>query len=92
MRKWRAEHPDKARSISLIQNRKRQGMLNPTDETKSGPCEICGNVYETLHLDHDHATGLKRGWLCHWCNRKLGWFENRQETILSYLQRPKKLD
>ena len=39
-----------------------------------GPgCQICGNVPKTRRLDwdHDHRTGLTRGWLCHRCNRAL---------------------
>ena len=38
-----------------------------------GPaCQICGTVPKRgLDQDHDHGTGLTRGWLCHSCNRKL---------------------
>lgn len=34
-------------------------------------CQICGKT-KRLCLDHDHATGLFRGWLCHSCNLVLG--------------------
>lgn len=38
-----------------------------------GPaCQICGNVPRRgLDQDHDHRTGLTRGWLDHRCNRAL---------------------
>lgn len=38
-------------------------------------CECCGSEGSTrraLHFDHDHATGVFRGWLCHHCNVILG--------------------
>src|ERR1700722_4580616 len=39
-------------------------------------CEACGTpeavVGRTLCFDHDHATGLFRGWLCFNCNLVLG--------------------
>jgi hypothetical protein len=32
-------------------------------------CAICG-AESQLYLDHDHDTGLVRGWLCHVCNTR----------------------
>jgi Recombination endonuclease VII len=84
-RKWRKENPEKAAISGRISNRKAIGCVNPTGETKSGPCEICGLWWDQLHYDHDHATGLHRGWLCSWCNRQLGWYEKQKENILKYL-------
>jgi hypothetical protein len=31
---------------------------------QAGRCAICGVATPVLHLDHDHATGESRGWLC----------------------------
>lgn len=39
-----------------------------------GPgCEVCGSVPKSrgLNEDHDHKTGLHRGWLCWKCNKIL---------------------
>lgn len=50
-------------------------------ESQNGLCAICGNpesaksaIGETRHLslDHDHATGQIRAFLCHRCNMLLG--------------------
>lgn len=37
-------------------------------------------------VDHDHDSGRVRGALCRTCNGKLGWFENQQKAISSYLR------
>lgn len=86
-RKWRKENPEKAAIAGRISNRRSTGCVNPTGEAKSGPCEICGLWWQQLHYDHDHSTGLHRGWLCPWCNRQLGWYERQKENILRYLEK-----
>ena len=36
-------------------------------------CELCGNPPKSRGLseDHDHKTGVHRGWLCYRCNSAL---------------------
>jgi hypothetical protein len=46
-----------------------------------GQCEICDRLESesknrSLHRDHDHETGIFRGWLCTRCNVALGLFED----------------
>ena len=57
------------------------------------PCEICGDIKETLCIDHDHNTGEIRGLLCHNCNRGIGLLndniENLERAVL-YLRSAKK--
>lgn len=83
MRKWRAANPelnqtrtrkhaednrDRRREL----DRKRNGLPHPTRPAPTA-CEICQETQpRALALDHDHATGLFRGWLCHNCNSSLG--------------------
>lgn len=38
---------------------------------QDGRCAICGKTRD-LVCDHDHTTGLVRGWLCHSCNTREG--------------------
>jgi len=56
-------------------------------------CAICGGVNKNgkhLSLDHDHATGKFRGWLCSHCNSGLGWFKDNASIMakaIEYLNR-----
>ncbi len=46
-------------------------------------CGICGKEIrgQGINFDHDHRTGLFRGWLCRDCNCKLGWIETLEEWL-----------
>ena len=82
---WRKNNSEKAREIARRNQRSAAGCTNATGERRGGPCMICGNIYESLHYDYSHITGLHRGWLCCWCNLKLGWFEKWREVIMGYV-------
>ena len=43
-------------------------------------CEICGSS-STMVVDHNHATGEIRGFLCNPCNLGLGQFKDNPETL-----------
>ncbi|WP_392838782.1 endonuclease domain-containing protein [Streptomyces sp. LN500] len=54
-------------------------------------CAICGRVSAGLVEDHDHQSGLVRGWLCHGCNVQEGsshWQSRTDTTFAKYRQRP----
>lgn len=52
-----------------------------------GRCHVCGvpeaECDQRLHLDHCHATGTFRGWLCGSCNHAAGLLRDSQEIALS---------
>lgn len=52
--------------------------------TETKHCERCKRTDVKLVRDHDHATGLFRGWVCSPCNLAVGVYEhqwNSQEEI-----------
>ncbi|MEY4507960.1 MAG: Citrobacter phage [Pseudomonadota bacterium] len=57
-------------------------MADKLRELQHGRCAICpaSLVPNTKqeHLDHDHGSGLVRGFLCNICNITLGMYERRQ--------------
>ena len=55
----------------------------------TGHCQICGEYWDILAVDHDHETGKVRGLLCQQCNRGIGIFQDdpiRVRQALTYLQ------
>lgn len=93
---WRIRNPNyqrewaqKNREKKLQYARRALGVVNATGEEKSGACEICGKTADRLRYDHDHATGLFRGWLCHKCNVGLHYAEDPAwlERALRYIGR-----
>ena len=59
---------------------------------QDGVCKICSKPEPTnvhLAVDHCHTTGKVRGLLCTPCNKALGLFEDKQDSLLnaiSYLK------
>jgi hypothetical protein len=55
-------------------------------EAQGGVCAICGKRPERLgsmHLDHDHDTGIIREFLCITCNQGLGLFQDDAELLVA---------
>jgi hypothetical protein len=61
------------------------GIKDATDEMPQVPCEICGREGLRLCCDHDHDTGLARGWLCVSCNRALGYLQDSPRLLAAAL-------
>lgn len=66
-------------------------------EEQNGVCAICGEPRpeeRTLHIDHDHETGVIRALLCFRCNNALGDFREEYELFqraADYLDRDDEL-
>ena len=50
-------------------------------------CAVCGSRSGSV-LDHDHETGLVRGWLCRRCNTKEGFASQAHQRVVRYRTRP----
>ena len=77
---------DYARSTAIA---RKQAPPRPEGLTE---CSCCKNILEgsLTQLDHDHATGQFRGWLCRACNTGMGALGDTIEGLekaLAYLKR-----
>jgi len=60
-----------AKRNKAFKERKRLQQIALAGRVPTEHCEICNELTLTV-WDHDHKTGLFRGWLCDRCNRVLG--------------------
>lgn len=65
--------------------------LHAMHEQQGGRCAICRQPpkRKRLALDHDHATGKARAFLCHPCNNALGLFRDNPALLrkaIAYLR------
>ena len=57
-------------------------LMETVLQNHSGRCEICEKVNrKRLTVDHDHATGRFRGFLCRPCNFMLGHAKDNVEIL-----------
>lgn len=71
--------------------RKRRGQINAPTRPMPNNCECCGKSKESrdLYEDHNHETGLFRGWVCLPCNAHAIWTCEQSkllENTLKYLE------
>lgn len=92
---WRAKN--RFRHTANVHRRGKYPCTATASEIESaftGYCNICGKaeVEERLHMDHDHATGKFRGWLCSACNHGIGRFQDSPRLLMeaiTYLTKPR---
>lgn len=94
--RYRKRHPDRKLAADRQQHyRRRWGMSLEDREQRlrlqGNRCAICQDPIDfRAQLDHDHATGAIREFLCISCNRGLGLFydsEIRLEAAINYLRK-----
>jgi Recombination endonuclease VII len=97
VKKYRSTHQEQVRAYARRYHWAKQG-LDITDAgydamfaLQGGLCAICrqSGGHRRLHVDHNHATKVIRGLLCHKCNVGLGNFDDSVlllETAIEYLK------
>jgi elongation factor Tu len=81
---YQREHPEVGRKAARKAQRKKNGAVGPTSESGHGKhCAICGVLlddalrnFDAPAYDHDHETGVFRGWLCKRHNLGLSYFQD----------------
>lgn len=88
--RYRALHRDQERCRRLAQSyRQLVKKYGPLDEFDHNQCNVCHVVFGSngrptwRGLDHDHATGRARGFLCHRCNTALGMVRDDVRILLA---------
>lgn len=88
-RKRKAYHERKRDHMRELKRFNRHGV-KPT-RPEPAACEVCGcKQKKRLFLDHDHALGIFRGWLCSTCNTALGMAKDSPfilRALADYLER-----
>jgi hypothetical protein len=60
---------------------KQLNKIKKTATTKSNNCDCCKKETKILVLDHDHSSGLFRGWICRNCNQGIGKLGDNIESL-----------
>lgn len=88
MDEWREEHAAVMRRWQALNEGYAVCVEYPPKPSNSN-CQLC-DTHTDLHLDHDHATGKFRGWLCLQCNMGIGQLGDTIDSLkraLAYLKR-----
>jgi hypothetical protein len=64
-----------------VKYRHRYGVELSQIRQKPDNCELCGCEHKKIVLDHCHATGAFRGWICDPCNIALGNVKDSPELL-----------
>lgn len=75
-REWYSKHREHRATLARV---RKYGITRAALEAMGSVCEICqsdlkivGAKQNTIHVDHNHATGEVRGILCGRCNTAVG--------------------
>lgn len=89
-KRWRESNLTRARETrrrwlkaNPLKRRQYDGLPIP-DRGIPAVCDCCGKKPEkgkSLSLDHDHRTGIFRGWICNRCNLGIGLLGDSYEAV-----------
>jgi hypothetical protein len=88
-KRWKDNNPARYRESTQKHYRKKRGQIEKPTRPQPIACEWPGCVRSDLKEDHDHATGLFRGWLCNRHNLALGGIGDTVDALragLRYLE------
>lgn len=71
---------DDCKSANTVYRSLRKSAIRDEKYGTVGTCPICLRT-SPLVWDHDHLTGLTRGWICQPCNSMLGMFRDDTHTL-----------
>ena len=78
-KEYRKRNPEK---IALWRLNYLGRKRNQTIKYKPKQCEVC-NMSGKICFDHDHKSGIFRGWLCNRCNLILGFADDNSNLLIS---------
>jgi len=78
-RKWAKANPEKAKAATKAWRYKKFEKL--AGRPRPGKCDICKVPCVEVCFDHCHKTNKFRGWLCHRCNRVLGYVQDKPKLL-----------
>lgn len=86
-RAWYYEDHEKTKKLARATQyrRRHEGRLTDEEatqlaESNTGICDLCKDP-GIVFVDHDHVTGMRRGFLCSRCNFALGGFLDSAELL-----------
>lgn len=80
---WQERNREKVQASKRRQRRRERGQINEPTRPMPLICECCLGPPQKHGLveDHDHSTGLFRGWLCGNCNSAIGKLGDNLEGV-----------
>jgi hypothetical protein len=80
----RLSNPEKVRTEKRDYHRAM--MEKKVGRPRPNMCELCmGQFRKQPHADHDHKTGIYRGWICNRCNSVLGMVRDDTSLLKSMM-------
>ncbi len=72
---------DRVKTVVVFEDTYRLKKYGLTAADYPDKCEVCKDSSTQICIDHDHVTGLFRGFLCTRCNTALGFTKNNPKIL-----------